>query len=1001
MKETLKSIQTTFSAPTVPYPLPDGIKETIDSFLDRYSNIDDSDSQRFHEELTSLHTKHVAGSPDKCATFLHVLKAVRPALIGEARWNEWWDLVLKPAITSLGRKRNELEDARELILAILFFEDDQDKDGDQARLSQMFLGYLFDLYLARTRIPSPVEQVLSPEDEYVSQEIESILVAFGRRRPKELLAAADDLFVQKQYRIQALILLNAFVRLQTPHLHLVLETSLIQHLEKCLLIDTSSTVIGQALMILIMLLPHLTAALTSDHHLPKLFLIYSRVLCWDKFGSSEETTSQGVTTEDEDEDMVEGEEDAEPAWEKLAQLDDYTDASPPTLLHYYTFLYGLFPLNFMSFLRKPRKFLKSLNFPGADDFDLDQDLIQRRTEPYRRVHLLHPNMFTTTVDDELTENRWLKSDPADVVMECMDLCVAISTTLDDPGPPPTSKLPDLPTSPVANAPLAPLSLDDGTTVAGSPTEEASMAAKSELASPLLKCKDVIASPTLPPMKEATKKHNFLGAPIAMPQRLVVRSPTMDTLSNIVSSASPSPQSEFNNRSMAALQREIMLLRNDLNFERYMKSQHIAHIGQLQRKQIKEAAAEADTQNLINTNKNIKARIAKMHDQYGQLKKETLTSRSQSKRWEGELSGKVRSYRDEQKTWQGDEETLRFELNKMQSDCEHLKKIVEKAEAEQLRAQQRTKALEFELTDYDKIRQELEAAQDRIVKFENEREDYGLSTQNHNELRNEVESSHMQIASLQLERQRIANAYERRIMQLESKVQASLHTVARPGQLSPSVQQMLDSTLAASNAKMANLKKMYHRLQDQKTELEMQYHELQGEQQATLGRLRTYEKVEYPPERDTLSRNFSVAGPGNPSHAPESKYSQPMFSDVSTTSDGYSRYSDYQSPTSPSATASLPSRPSRQDSMPFQRSHHTQREPNGFSGPYDNQPSPQYQTQKPSETGHSSGSTYSAETNSSKERKERVAAKSEVRVFGRGEFPNKLPYVYANSELMAL
>ncbi|KAF1955993.1 hypothetical protein CC80DRAFT_83404 [Byssothecium circinans] len=1010
MRETFKSLQNTFAAPAVPYPLPDGIRETIDSFLERYSSIDDADSQRFHEELQSLYAKHVAEHPHKAATFLRLLKAVRPALTGEARWKEWWNLVIGPTMDSVGHKRNQVEDAKELVLAILLFDADEDKDGDCARLSSLFLDNLLGIYLARTRTPSATDEIPSPQDEYIAQQVESILVAFGRRRPKELLAAIDGLFVQKQHRIQALILLNAFVRLQTPHLHLVLETSLIQHLEKCLLIDTSSTVMTQALMILVMFLPHITAGLTSDHHLAKLFLIYSRILCWDKF-IPEEDNGQEVASEDEDE-SAEDEEDSEPVWEKLEQSSDYTDASPPTLLHYYTFLYGLFPLNFMSFIRKPRKFLKSLNFPGADDFDLDQDLIHRRTEPYRRVHLLHPNMFTTVAEDELTENRWLNSDPADVVMACMGLCVAVSTTLNDPGPPPTSKLPDLPLPPVPNAPLE-HSLDDGTTAAESTAswrntqstafasttnEQADMSESLEIpssaksiksatsASPLLKCKDVIESPTLPPMKEGTKKKNFLGAPMAMPHRL----PTMDTFSKIVSTESSPTHSDFQNQSMAALQREIMLLRNDLNFERYMKSQHIAHLGQLQRTHIKEATAEADTQNLINTNKTLKARLAKMNEQYAQLKKETLTSRSQSKKWEGELSGKVRAFRDDQKTWQGNEESLRFELKKTQTDCEHLKQIVEKAEAERLRAQQRTQALEFELQDYAKMRQELEAAQEKIEEYESQTKDFGLSLQQRSDLRNELEGANLRLSSLELERQRTIKAYERRIMELETKLQGAQKTAPRPGQLSSSVQQMLDSALAANNAKLANMKKMYHRLQDQKTELEMQYHELQGEHQAILGRLRSYERVEYPPEKDASSEKFDIS---RQSYLPDSKFAQPIYSDILTVSEGYSRYSDYQSPVSPSTTMSS-SRPFRQEALPNQRPQRARTDPNlgyapDFSGAYDAQLDAHFQSQRPAETVNSSGkSAYSLETNSSKgERKDKVAAKSEVRVFGRGGAQN--------------
>lgn len=1007
----MKALSSTFSSPTVPWPLPDDLRTTIQDFLDRYADIDDHDSQRLHEELLSLYMRHVAGSSEK--PFIAVLRLMRPALTGEARWSEWWDLVLKPTIDGVGHKRHEVEDAKHLIQSLLWFEADEDKDGDNARLSNLFLKNIVDIYLARTKIPSSAEDVISAEDDFVSHEVESILVAFGRRMPRELLQAIDDLFVQKQHRTQALILLNAFVRLQTPHLHLVLETSLIQHLEKCLLIDTSSTVIGQALMALIMFLPHITAVLTAEHHLPKLFLIYSRILCWDKFGNPEQDTASHHSS-DEGEEGESEEDEPEAAWEALQQSTDYPDTSPPTLLHYFTFLYGLFPLNFMSFVRKPRKFLKSLNFPGAEDFDLDPKIIHSRTEPYRRVHLLHPNMFTTTIEEELTENRWLNSDPADVVMDCMDLCVAVSTTLQDPGPPPSTKLPDLPVPPIPDAPSTDFSLDDGTTInepASSwrntqstmfapvndqpeipesfeipPKTKSIKSAKS--ASPLLKCRDVMDSPTLPPAKEISKKQNFLGAPLATPQRFAIHSRSVDNFTRIVSAAGSPTHSEFQNLSMATLQREIMLLRNDLNFERYLKSQHLAHIGQLQRKHIKEATAEADTQNLINTNKTLKARLDKMNEQYAQLKKETLMSRSQSKKWEGSLSGKVRSFRDDQKAWQGEEESLRFELKKTQTDCEQLKKIVERAEAEQLRAQQRTQALEFELEDYESMRKELEAAQEKILSYEDQSKDLNSLFQQRNELRNELETVNMRLNSREQERERSLKAYERRIMELESRLHTAEKTTSKPGVIPPSVQQMLDSALAANNAKMAQLKKMYHRLMEQKTELEMQYHELEGEHQATLGKLHRYEKAGYnDTEKDGFGRNFSVRY----SNAYDSKFLPPLSSDIAT-SESYDLYPEFQSPgsiPSPSMTAS-PVRPNRLESLP-PRAASRSREPTNaglgqdFSAAYDASLNAHFQAQKTAETVHSSGkSAYSVDTNSSKgEKKDKVNSKSEVRVYGRG------------------
>lgn len=1005
MRETLKALNTTFAAPAAPYPLPEELRDTIARFLEKYDAIDDADSQRFHEDLLPLYNKHVAANPENLAPFLSVLRAVRPALTGEARLVEWWDLVLKPTIDSVGHKKYEMEEAKELLLAFLVYDTDEEKDKEKekenARMSYLFLRKTLDLYLARTRVPSGAEDIVSPTDDYISSGIESVLVAFGRKQPKDLLLAVDELFVQKQYRTQALILLNAFVRLQTPHLHVVLETQLIQHLEKCLLIDTSSSVIGQALVVLIMFLPHITSALTSDHHLPRLFLIYSRLICWDKFGNPEETAATESSLEDDVSDSSD-EEDADPVWEQLRHAPDHGDSSPPTaLLHYFTFLYGLFPLNFMSFIRKPRKSLKALTFPGADDFDLDPDLLHSRTEPYRRVHLMHPNMFSTTIEDELTENRWLDSDPADVVMDCMDLCVAVSTTLNDPGPPPTSKLPDLPIPPIPDTDFA---LDDGATadassaswrntqstmVASSATSqpdvhenpEAPENAKSVAsASPLLQCKDVIESPTLPPAKDVSRKQSFLSAPHAAPQRLMLYTPNANNLAQIIETQGSPTQPQFHSQSMAALQREIMLLRNDLNFERYLKSQHIAHIGQMQRKHIKEATAEADTQNLINSNKTLKAKLARMNEQYAQLKKETLTRRNQTQNWERELTGKLKSFREESKSRHDGEESLRFELNKVQTDFEHLKKIVEKAEAEELRARQRTEALEIELKDYGDMRKDLEAAQEKIAAYEGQNKELHSLIQQRNELRNDLEITHMRLNSRELERERAIKVYERRIMDLESRLQSAEKGTVKPGQLPPSMQQMVDSVLAQNNSKMANMKKMYQRLQEQKMELEMEYHELKGEHQALVGRLRSNDKGEYhDPDRDALSRNFSPRS----SEMYDSRVLPPLTSDIPH---GYEGYGDHLSPNSPASptTTSSPRQP-RLDSMARVHLHNYGPD---FSGPYEQSLNALFENQNAGGGGLSSGkSEHSAETSSSKgDRRDKAPPKSEVRPFygGRGK-----------------
>ncbi|KAF1839354.1 hypothetical protein BDW02DRAFT_148800 [Decorospora gaudefroyi] len=1021
MRETIKALNTTFAAATVPYPLPDELRATIESFLERYDGIDDHDSQRFHNDLEALYLRHVANSSEKRSAFLSALRLLRPALTGEARLTAWWNSLVKPTIDGIAHKKNEVEDARAFVQSILVYDPEEDKSGDLAHLSKLFTTKLLDAYLARANVSSSPEDHVSPENEFAAHELESVLVTFGRRMPKALILALDELFVQKQHRIQALNLLSAFVRLQPPHLHLVLETDLIQHLEKCLLIDNSSTVVELALVVLIMFLPHICGALTSDHHLEKLFLVYCRVLCWDRLGGDQGKGSEMDAQDDDSEEEGEEEEEedeSDQAWEQVEQSMDHPESPPPTLMHYFTFLYGLFPLNFMSFVRKPRKYLKSLNFPGARDFDLDQDLIHSRTEPYRRVHLLHPHMFSTTIEEELNENRWLKSDPADVVIECMDLCVAVSSTLDDPGPPPNAALPPVPEMHTQFA------LDDqeGTTVHDSdgswrntqstlnvPSSDApdlpetfeipprskslkSMVSNRSLASPLLKGRDITDSPTLPPAKEA-KRLDFPSPPTAVPQRF--QQPSLGSFAQSVAGQNQTTPNDFHNQTMASLQREIMLLRNDLNFERYLKLQHLAHIGQLQRKHIKEATAEAETQNLINANKTLKARLIKANELYAQLKKESLTSRSQSKKWESELNSKVRSYRENEKTWHSDEGGLRFELQKTQSDYEQLKKIVERAEAEQLKAQQRTKALEYELEDYGDARRELENAQNKIMAIEDQRKELHTLMQERNDLRNDLEIANMRLNSREQERERSIKAYERRILELETRLQTVDRNSGKPGQLPSSVQQMLDSALAASNAKLQQLKKTHYKLLEQYTELQMKYHDLEGEQQAQLGQLyRRDQSGHIDFETSRISRNSSIRHGNNYN----SRYLPPLSTEVAPSEERDYHY-DYRSPesTNDPSSAVSPGRSARQESLQHarpQRSHTTPSPYPGFGGAhgpdfsaaYDASLNNQFQSQKPQSSAKSSFSV-DTDGSSGKEKKDKVEAKSEVRVYGRGGAQN--------------
>ena len=184
MKDTVKALNATFSAASVPLPLPDELQAVIEAFLDRHTDIDDGDSQRLQDELLSIFHKYASAGSEKHAAFIRTLRHFRPAIIGEPRLTEWWELTIKPAIDAIGQKKNVIAEAKELLTTILVY-DSEDKDVEQkAEISKKFLTILLDIYLDKARMPTADGITISPEDEYIARDLEAILVGFGRKKPK-------------------------------------------------------------------------------------------------------------------------------------------------------------------------------------------------------------------------------------------------------------------------------------------------------------------------------------------------------------------------------------------------------------------------------------------------------------------------------------------------------------------------------------------------------------------------------------------------------------------------------------------------------------------------------------------------------------------------------------------------------------------------------------------------------------------------------------------------
>ena len=293
----MKAIQPDFAPAKTFLALPPESRHILQKFIDNQEDLLSEDHRsRVNTELRSFWDRLVAGSSLKTAVFAGVLKELGLSSLGYSRSLYWADTVALPLICTTGHSPSAIQDARDFLLSIMLSDDDfhtpEHKTKPLARLRLK----LFDEYVRRTQTFESNQASLLSDDMQIARHIEDTLIAFGQKRPKDLFNNVDDLVIRADTRLPALTLLNAFLQHQTPHLYLVIHTPLIEHLLKCLMNDTSTPILSVALKSLIMLVPHIPGSLAP--HLPRLFLVYSRILCWEKFSELSTDEQRSLVTDD-------------------------------------------------------------------------------------------------------------------------------------------------------------------------------------------------------------------------------------------------------------------------------------------------------------------------------------------------------------------------------------------------------------------------------------------------------------------------------------------------------------------------------------------------------------------------------------------------------------------------------------------------------------------------------------------------------------------------------
>ncbi|OAA58038.1 Hamartin [Niveomyces insectorum RCEF 264] len=893
-RDLTKAVQAFATSPTL--PLPDALSGAIQAYLDKHAEYDASASDRLQEDLLSIFDKTApTRQPLFYASFLAVVRRLRPAIRSTDHLLQWWDRLIDPILNHLSEVRKLASDILADIEDFLLFDDSNDPDeksagddhgGRDAKSSA--LNPIALRLLQKWMDVCHVVLVEGPRTSWGKEKpAETLLMLFGKKKPKEFFDALNDFFVRKSYRTRSISLVSEFVRSQPPHLHLITKSPLFDSLLRCLLQDTSTIVVSLALTSLTMLLPNMPGSIVPA--LPALFNIYARLLFWDRELAGLDNDAGGVrhaVSPDEEQEA------ADSPWEKCTFSPESDGTEIPHVLEYFNILYGLYPLNFMDYIRKPQRYLRHANATDTDEVEVQPSEIRDRSEKYRQLHLLHPNFYSLTIESEKTDfGRWMRSVTADIVSDCVALYMPL-----DRGPVLHADME------AGSAPAADSRLRDSGVRSSTSTGVTSSSINSRDPSAIIRRSSQSSMPfqvpgrdssggggggvnandssTLPPLMSQSAsqtdlqiminsnkaiKSGFypsmendsvpslsLSHPESVPERLSTCSRVSLRPPSAVVSSSPQPASravgENNNNNnnhdnhdnhdnmqdlervgedtLTEMRRQILLLKNDLSFERYMTQQHLAHIGALRRSTVRHAVTEAETQKLFLSNRTLKNRLEEARKAESQVKKEAEMSRSRARNRDEALTSKLKKLRDEQKAWTAEEETLRANLRIAQVDNARLHALVCQAEVRELKTKQDMQMLESAAAEMDKLKEDVKALSD--AKNASHRLQAQLEQTRDEAAKSEsmLELLRMKLKAREAELLQTREYYEKQVNALNAEL---TEVLVRGGPLAThdantggtNPRALVESALAASRAKYLELQKNHTRLMRKYKVLESQ------------------------------------------------------------------------------------------------------------------------------------------------------------------------------------
>jgi hypothetical protein len=454
LKSLSKALETFFGQPSTldsegNIEIPQDVTDTVLHYVEEHSPTMESTTVKLHDELVRIH-KASANDVTFEIKFVECLRLLLPCLVTIDVHKYWFGYYGNPALNSAGQPNGLVRASRRYILAVMLQEDDVSGiEGDSVQqkgaynqISDTCCRWILEIHLG---ISGWLEHIGSQDGiksqerrRFIRMNSKDLLIQLGQKKTKMFLTILNEKVIVKESRIEALALLSLFVSQQPPYLFTIQDTPLLESLYNCLLNDISATALTIASNTLAMTIPHICNILPEK--LPMLFSIYGRLACWhifededrdddsdDEYEDKEEKEEKKEAKNEQKEQDVKKEGDGKDllgngGWDKLGHyfnLED--DDRKPSITPLFTFLYGLFPANLISFLKKPSKYLAKANFTLPFNDFWDEYEIVAVSKPIFELHVLNPGLISNTVEGELHDsNRWsLLGSATDIASQCL------------------------------------------------------------------------------------------------------------------------------------------------------------------------------------------------------------------------------------------------------------------------------------------------------------------------------------------------------------------------------------------------------------------------------------------------------------------------------------------------------------------------------------------------------------------------------------------------------